>query len=117
MYPLVYHKHLTPEKWSAYTRGQQVLMIANELNRAKNLLNRGDRSSARLCYERAFERIDLTSEDEKWRGKLKEFRRFRELLAELYLAQDQDVHRLEQLYIALLRLSAEAHRMLYPAVR
>ncbi|HHJ52490.1 MAG TPA: hypothetical protein ENJ89_04795 [Caldithrix abyssi] len=92
-------------------------MIANELNRAKNLLNRRDRSSARLCYERAFERIDLTSEDEKWRGKLKEFRRFRELLAELYLAQDQDVHRLEQLYIALLRLSAEAHRMLFPAAR
>ena len=33
---------MTTEKWFAYPRFQQLLMIANELNRAQHALEKGD---------------------------------------------------------------------------
>ena len=90
-------------------------MIANELNRAKNFIESGKTDSVNMCYERAFELTDLTSSDSKWRGKSRELRRFRELLAMQYAAREKDASVNKMLYIGLLRLSAEAYRMLYPA--
>jgi len=115
MYALKLHQNLTEEKWSSYSRGQQILMIANELNRAKNLIANKRYKASDLCYERAFELTDLTSSDPKWRGKLKELRRFRELLAELYISEHKDEQKNDLLYKGLLRLSAEAYGMLVPA--
>ncbi|MFA6924289.1 MAG: hypothetical protein WC223_08555 [Bacteroidales bacterium] len=57
---LIYHKNLTVEKWSVYSKAQQILMIANELNRAKNMPEKNKINETNLCYERAFELIDLT---------------------------------------------------------
>ncbi|HGY56950.1 MAG TPA: hypothetical protein ENK44_14675 [Caldithrix abyssi] len=115
MYSLKWHKNLSEEKWFNRSRGQQVLMIANELNRAKNHIVTGRTDSVNECYERAFELTDLTSSDPKWRGKLKELRRFREVLAMQYTAEKKDIRMNTLLYIHLIRLSAEASRLLFPA--
>ena len=115
MYQLLLHKELNLEKWSDRTKAQQILMIANELNRANNFIKSVQPDSVNLCYERAFELIDLTSSDIKWKGRIKEFRRCRELLAEQYMNEKKDKKVNKQLYMGLLRLSPEAYKILYPA--
>ena len=115
MYSLKLHKNITLDKWKAHPKAQQILMIANELNRAGNFIQNKRYDSANFCYERAFELIDLTSSDLKWRSS-RELRRFRELLGELYLENEKNLEMNHQLYIGLLRLSPEAYRMLYPVV-
>lgn len=114
MYQLILHKELNLEKWSARTKVQQILMIANELNRANNFIKSEKPDSVNFCYERAFELIDLTSSDQKWRGRNRELRRCRELLAEQYLNHKKNKKINKQIYLGLLRLSPEAYRILYP---
>jgi hypothetical protein len=56
MYPLVLHPNLTPLKWAGYSKTQQVLMIANELNRSLNALNlRRPDDAGKAC-----ERVKIT---------------------------------------------------------
>jgi len=76
------------EKWCSYPTHQQILTIANELNRAGNALRKGEPVNAIHAWERAFELTDLTVEDPKWSLKLKELLRFRETLGALFLQPD-----------------------------
>lgn len=111
MYPLVLHPNLSPEKWSAYSSTQQVLMIANELNRALNALGINRPEDAEKACERAMELTDLTIEDPRWRNNsLKELLRFREVLSELWLYKDMEMSRM--CLTALLSFDAEAWNML-----
>lgn len=89
MYKLKYHKDLSPEKWSKFTPTQQILMIGNELNRAKNWLIKDDTKEANNCYERAFELLDLTIAMDYRRNLVKELLRAREVLAILYLGKNK----------------------------
>jgi len=113
MYRLKHHKTLKPEKWFAYSMGQQIMMTANEMNRAQNWIAKQAGREADLCYERAFELIDLTIEDPKWKGRLRELLRFREVVGELYTAEKKngDVNRLAM--DCLIKLNAEAYNMLH----
>lgn len=78
------HTHLTPEKWSSFSRDQQILMIANELNRAKNWGEKKDFNKVSSCYERALELIDLTVDCSTNTTFTRELLRYRELLAMIY---------------------------------
>ncbi|HEX3555356.1 MAG TPA: hypothetical protein VIA62_19195 [Thermoanaerobaculia bacterium] len=42
------HASLSPERWAAFSRDQQILMIGNEMNRATRLLRLGDRRGGTL---------------------------------------------------------------------
>lgn len=108
MYPLVYHKKLTIEKWSKYSAGRQILMIANELNRAKNRIKQGNAKEVNLCYERAMELTDLTSSDPKWKSGLKELRRFRETLGWIYISEKKDLKMNSLIYRTLIQLKSES---------
>ena len=57
---LKHHKTLTKEKWSRFPFYKQIIMIANEINRAKNWIIKGDIDEVKNCYEKALELIDLT---------------------------------------------------------
>ncbi|MEW6687042.1 MAG: hypothetical protein AB1393_12705 [Candidatus Edwardsbacteria bacterium] len=81
---LNYHPTLTEEKWATFSTSQQILMIANELNRAGNWIAKSDFSEAKLCYERAMELLFLTIATLKDHKKLRELLRFKEMLATLY---------------------------------
>lgn len=91
MYPLIYHKTLSVEKWSAYSNMQQIIMISNELNRAKNWIINNRNTEANLAYERAFELIDLSVLDKKWENATVEFLRLKETISELYCQTDKDL--------------------------
>ena len=110
MYPIVYQKGMTAEKWCSYPRFQQLLFIANELNRAQNLLIKADFGGAEHAWERAFELTDLTLEGDLSRGLQKELLRFRELLGEIFITHDTLDHK--KLIAALIMLDARAFNMM-----
>jgi hypothetical protein len=111
---LNHHRNLSPEKWSTQSAGRQVLNIASELNRAGNWIKQGDVSNVNLCYERAFELVDLTVADPKWKGRTRELLRFRETLAELYLQVEKDGGLNTLLFKTLVTMRSESRNLLDP---
>lgn len=111
MYPLKLHTSLSPEKWAEYPKGKQLIMIANELNRARVWLEKNQPKDSESCYERAFELTDLTLEDKKWSNSLKELLRFREILGELYTEKNIPLNNLTQ--STLIALSPESYNLLH----
>jgi len=97
------HASLTPERWAAFSRDQQVLMIANEMNRASRLFGPDDRGRLRHAYERILRLADLTVEVQTSRSLRRELLRWRELAGGVYLEPDPEAHR--QLFRALLLLT------------
>ncbi len=79
------HKNLTPEKWSKLSKKDQILNIAAELSRATHWLEKDVFESAKDCYERALELVDLTLDDNRWKGNRRELAHFREVLASFYI--------------------------------
>ena len=106
MYPLKYHPGLE-KRWQTFSEYRQIVMIANELNRAQNMLQKHDIYEMKQALERAFELVDLTIEYA--RNSLRyELLRFREILAEIYLNPDSQKHFFEKTMKPLLALNSEA---------
>jgi len=84
---------MTLERWSAYGRDQQILMIANEMNRAGKLFGAGDRARLANAYERVLRLADLTAEAQRSRSLRRELLRWRELAGAVYLEPDEERHR------------------------
>src|SRR3990167_11502017 len=81
----IWHKTLSGERWARVPTSKQVLMIGTELLRGQHWQERADSEEVRRASERAFELIDLTVADDRWRGKRAPLLRLREFLAEAYL--------------------------------
>ncbi len=111
MYPLVFQKGMTAAKWYGYPKSQQILSIANELNRAQNALLTGAAGNAESAWERAFELTDLFIEGDISSGLLTEILRFREVLGEIFITHDAVAH--GKLITALIMLDATAYNMLH----
>lgn len=109
------HSSLTLERWSAFSRDQQILMIANEMNRAGKLFGPRDRDRLRNAYERVLRLADLTTEAQPSRSLRRELRRWRELAAAVYLEPDEAQHR--ELFRVLLLMTPEAAKQLPAAAR
>jgi len=97
------HASLTPERWAGFGRDRQLLMIANEMNRASKLFDRADRGRLANAYERILRLADLTVEVQASRSLRRELLRWRELAGGVYLEPDPATHR--QLFRALLLLT------------
>ena len=80
------HAELTEEAWSRWSRDRQILSIAAEMFRAQKRLKLGDLTEVRLGYERVLNLTDLTVAVNPARGLRRELLRWREVVAELYLA-------------------------------
>ncbi len=87
MYKLKLHKNLESAKWQKFSMKQRELMIANELNRAKNWIEKKDLEEVKNCYERALELLDLTVEITKSGNRLREYLRLREMMGKLYIEE------------------------------
>jgi hypothetical protein len=86
-------------------------MIANELNRSRNTLQKQDQENAIHALERAFELTDLTTSDPKNPSFMKELLRFREMLGEL--CNQPDTKKNKILMETLITLNSAAYRMLH----
>lgn len=102
------HASLSPERWSAFSLDQQILMIGNEMNRAVRLMEPQHRASLGLCYERVLRLVDLTVEVQPRAALRRELLRWRDLIAELYVADDSDAAAHQAAFRALLLLTPEA---------
>ena len=114
------HAGMTPERWARFDRDQQILMIANEMNRAKGLLGPQDRDSLRRGYERVLRLLDLTVATRPGRGLRRELLRWRDLVAALYVAPAPEPQAHLQAFRALLQLTPAAAKQipfLLPAPR
>ena len=105
------HTGLTSDKWKTFSVDKQILMIANEMNRAKNWIEKKDFEKVLHCYERAFELIDLTVETSNSRNFNRELLRFREQLALEYIHKEHVFD--EVLYRMLLGLNVKSFNILY----
>jgi hypothetical protein len=106
------HAGLTEERWARFTLDQQILMIANEMNRASALVASEDSSRARKCYERVLHLTDLTVRTQTKSTLRRELLRWRDLVAELYASEvvRPDEHR--RAFRCLLLFTPEVSRQI-----
>ena len=110
------HAALSIARWASFTLDQQLLMIANEMNRAGKLSGTDDRVRRVHAYERVLALTDLTIEAHNRRGLRLELLRWRDLVAQLYVESESHPSAHAQAYRVLLRFSPEASRQL-PFIR
>jgi len=98
---------LDPGRFAALTRGQRMLMIANEMNRASKWMAVDQLELRRSAYRQVLLLADLCSDVERGRGVLKELRRFRECIAGLWLDDAPRAEEHGELFYALLTFTPE----------
>jgi hypothetical protein len=74
------------ERMASFPSHQQILMVANELVRAKNLA--ANPREFKNALERALELLDLLCRNVRKYDRLRELRRARELIARLYVTPE-----------------------------
>jgi hypothetical protein len=106
------HAGLSADRWRSFGKDQQLLMVANEMSRATGLLDPADH--ARLCnsYERVLRLADLTIEVNAQPTFRRELLRWRDLVAELYVATEASAERHAAAFRALLLLSPVTARQI-----
>jgi hypothetical protein len=106
------HVELAQDRWSAFTLDQQILMIANEMNRAFRLVLSADIDRVKNSYERVLHLTDLTVRAQTKSALRWELLRWRDLIAELYIDDTTrpDEHR--QAFRCLLYFTPEASRQI-----
>jgi hypothetical protein len=106
------HAGLSTERWARFDLDQQVLMIANEMQRASALFTPDRDRSLRLAYERVLRLLDLTAAVQSKRTLRRELLRWRDLVAVLYLSPQVEPAAHREALRCLLQLSPEASRQI-----
>lgn len=92
------HKNLAEGKWHKFSLAEQLGNIGGEVLRAARWQNK-DKKLFRGAVERALELFDLTLNDSRWRKRLREIARVREIFCDavyggkLYKSSLQDLAR------------------------
>jgi hypothetical protein len=106
------HASLAPDRWGGFSLDQQVLMIANEMNRAGKLAGPDDRERLRNAYARVLQLTDLTIMVQPRRALRRELLRWRDLVGALYVAPSSDPEAHAAAMRSLLRFTPIASRQL-----
>jgi hypothetical protein len=106
------HASLSEERWSSFSLDQQVLMIGNEMNRGRKLMASDDWSRLRNCYERVLRLVDLTVQANDRYGLRRELLRWRDVVAELYIAEGPSRLQHDAAFRCLLRFTPVASQQI-----
>jgi hypothetical protein len=106
------HASLTAERWARFDLDQQILMIANEMNRASSLLAPEDRDSLQRTYERVLRLVDLTVATQPRRGLRRELLRWRDLIAAFYISREAEPDAHVEAFRCLLRFTSGTSRQI-----
>jgi hypothetical protein len=79
--PTPAHRELAAGRWGRLSLAEQLANVGSEVGRLRRWRGRDERL-ATAAFERALELLDLTLADARWRGRLKEIARARELLCD-----------------------------------
>jgi hypothetical protein len=104
------HSSLTLGRWRRFPVAQQLLMIANEMNRASKLFDPSDRARLAGSYERILALADLTVEAAERRALRRELLRWRDLIGALYISPTPDQNAHGEAFRALLQFHPETWR-------
>ncbi|MEW6202096.1 MAG: hypothetical protein AB1546_08985 [bacterium] len=85
---MVIHKTLAEGRWFTLTLAEQLANIGSEVERAISWHKKGDKEQSDKAVERALELVDLTIEDKRWKGRLKEILRMREILCDTFFGDN-----------------------------
>ena len=102
-----FHEGITLDRWKAFPFPDQIIMVSNDVHRAKACLERRDFRSARLACGRALDLFDLTVQalGPTSPGRLRELLRWREVLAGESVRDEPDLRTNLLLLETLLRFS------------
>lgn len=106
------HSELSEDRWSKFTLDQQILMIGNEMNRARKEIRSSGWPSLRNCYERILRLTDLTIGAHQARGLRRELLRWRDLIAQLYITERPDLKEHDDAFRCLLRFTPLASQQI-----
>ena len=90
---------ISRQKWQQFSLGQQLGHVASEISRARHWQEEGNDTSRNLALERALELLDLTIADDRFRNRLKEILRLREVICDWYSGEKNypiSAHSLEE---------------------
>ena len=106
-----HHAELAEGGWGKLTLAEQLGNVGSEVGRAARAFQK-DPARCEAAAARAFELLDLTIADVRWRKRLKELTRVREVLADALLSGGQYNTSLEDLdrYFFPFVLAARANR-------
>lgn len=79
----IQHKDLADGRWFELSLAEQLGNVGSEISRAKNWQSR-DKKISENALIRTLELLDLTLSDKRWRYRLKELARVREVLGDLF---------------------------------
>lgn len=102
------HAGLTEERWARFDIDQQILMIANEMHRTAHVVVDEEPAARRRGYERILRLTDLTVRAGPRAALRRELLRWRDLVAELYIADATAPDRHAAALRALLQLRPAA---------
>jgi hypothetical protein len=81
------HQDLAAGRWKELSLMEQLANIGSEVGRAARARSTGNEQRVDAALDRALELFDLTIADERWRDRLREITRARELVCD-YLIGD-----------------------------
>ncbi len=82
------NKSLNIERWQKLSLSQQLANIGSEVSRATSLKQRGDKENTDKSFFRAIELIDLTITDQRWKSRLSEIFKLREIICDLFFGEN-----------------------------
>ncbi len=106
------HANLTAARWSEFSLDQHVLMIGNEMNRGRKQIGAADLSRLRNCYERVLRLVDLTIQVHTRYALRRELLRWRDVVAELYVAEQATAREHDAAFRCLLRFTPVASQQI-----
>jgi hypothetical protein len=103
------HRDLAGGRWHELDLVEQLANVGSEVGRMLRWRER-DRDRATRAFERALELLDLTLADPRWRARLREIARARELLCDAAVGGHAYGTKLEDLDRYFLAFAAAARR-------
>ena len=91
------HKELAAGGWQRFGLTEQMANIGSEVGRARKWQGK-DKNLFQGAVERALELFDLTLEDSRWQGRLREIARAREVFLDAVLGGKEYGSTLEESY-------------------
>jgi hypothetical protein len=101
------HRELAGGRWSALSLAEQLGNVGSEVGRMRRARDEALRARA---FERAIELLDLTLADPRWRTRLREIARARELLCDAAMGGGEYGTTLEALDAYFLAFAVAARR-------
>jgi len=109
------HKELAAGGWQKYSLVEQMANIGSEVHRSIKRFREKDEKHFQSAFYRALELFDLTLMDSRWKGRLKEIARAREVFcslmldSHLYKDLDKELDSLER-YFMWFGVTAQARK-------